>query len=415
MRGLFWIALLGLVLAALFALYPSFAEETFRLQAFGWVLETRQGPLLIALVALALLWRLVRALLGATARGPGRLWSALRLGSARRRERRLREAVEAWINADRPLPQKLAAQAAGVAPHWLLSALAALTTPGGEARLPEDEDADPLLVAATARAISDPMQPHPPDPAVRRRALEAWLAHYPHALVAHERLAALAEEVGDWALAERELSWLQEHGAHVYARLAPRLVRAWLELAKTQEPAAARRSLQRALRVAPDHEEAALALARLLATDGEQARAREILEELLEKRPSLAAARMLLALIRHPEKAWKRWARRDPESLNAAQAWLAAMLARRAGLAEVARARMRRLAEAGLPEAWAELGRWAEEEGDADEALACYRRALAAAGALGDDHQDQATPTPQATDSDEATSGLADTGNGARS
>ena len=414
MKGLAWIAALGLVLAALFALYPSFAEETFRLQAFGWVLETRQGPLLIALVALAFVVRLVRNLLGALWQGPGRFWGAWRAGTARRREQKLREAIEAWINHGRPLPARLFAREHAHAPAWLLSVFAALTTPGSDARLPEDDEADPLLVAATARAISDPEQPHAPDPIVRRKALEAWLARYPDALIAHERLAALAEETGDWALAERELAWLQEHGAHIYARLAPRLVRAWVELAKDKDAAHARRMLERVLRIAPDHEEAALKLADLLVQQGDAARARTLLEELLEKRPSFAAARRLLALMPQPEKAWKRWAKRPVQALNPAQAWFAAMLARRAGLAEVARARMQKLAEKGVPEAWASLARWAEEEGRADEALSCYRQALAAAGLVEEETQVQAIPAPQPKESEEATSGLAATRNGAR-
>lgn len=413
MKGLIWIALLGLLLAAIFALFPSFAEETFRLQAFGWVLETRQGPLLLALVVLAFAWRIVRIALGGAARGPGKLWNAMRLGSSRRRIRKLRRAVEDWINDDRPIPPKLAAQAEGVAPPWLLRVLAALSTPGTDARLPEQSDADALLVAATARAISDPDQPHTPDPAERRRALEAWLAHYPDALVAHERLAHLAEETGDWETAEREIGWLQEHGAHVYARLAPRLADAWVERARQASPQEARRMLRRALRVVPDHEQAALALAELLARDGERRAAREVLEALLERRTSFAAARAWLALADRPEAAWKRWAKRDVARLNPAQAWLAAMLAHRAGLAEAARARMQKLADEGIAEAWAMLARWAEDA-DPAQAARLYRKALVAAGVSveEEDENTHTTPAPQANERDEATSGLAETRNG---
>ncbi|RME81696.1 MAG: hypothetical protein D6771_07995, partial [Zetaproteobacteria bacterium] len=129
MRRWWFPLLLGLAAALLVALFPSVAEQTVRMQAFGWVLETKQGPLIAALVVLMLAWRLARMILAAVLAGPGRAWEALRFGVRSRREAKLREAVARWINEGAPLARDLDKRMRGTAPGWLLQVLAHLSAP----------------------------------------------------------------------------------------------------------------------------------------------------------------------------------------------------------------------------------------------------------------------------------------------
>jgi len=373
MKRLIVLLVLGLIVGVLLALFPSFAQQTLRIEAFGWVFETRQGAFLVALIVLALFWWLLRAIVTALLAGPGRVWEAL-AGGEGRKERRLREAIEGWINDDRTIPARLLRRARGIAPRWLLEALHRLSLPASEQRL--DLEADPIVVAAAARAATDPHAPHRPDPAEQRAFLEAWLSRYPNAAVAEERLAQLALEQGDWDEALRLLERLQQQGAHARVRMAPMIARAYLGKAEQVPTHEAIAALRRALRVQPDCEEAALRLADLLMQQRDLDAALSVLLDLLSRRASMAAAEKALALGVDPMQLWRRFERRKENEMNPALRWLAAQAAHRAGLVGVARERMQRLAEEGHAPAWQALGEWALQAEKFEEAARAFARAL---------------------------------------
>jgi len=71
---------LALALAGVLALFPNVADQVLKIEAFGWIFETRQGPfILLLLLLLGLIWML-RRIISAILAGPGQVWQVLRSG-----------------------------------------------------------------------------------------------------------------------------------------------------------------------------------------------------------------------------------------------------------------------------------------------------------------------------------------------
>ena len=79
------------VTAALIA-FPNIADQALRIEAFGWLFETRQGAFMIALLVLIFLLWLLQRIVGALFAGPGNVWRSLVSGNSKRHEKRLRNA-----------------------------------------------------------------------------------------------------------------------------------------------------------------------------------------------------------------------------------------------------------------------------------------------------------------------------------
>jgi len=94
------VLLLIIALATAVALiaFPNIADQHLRLEAFGWIFETRQGAFIIALFALLLVIGLLRTIVRAIFSGPGTVWRSVRMGSRKRREKKLREGLAQWLD-----------------------------------------------------------------------------------------------------------------------------------------------------------------------------------------------------------------------------------------------------------------------------------------------------------------------------
>ena len=208
---LFILLLLALGIATLFTLFPDIVNQTLRLEAFGWVFETRQGAFITALIILLTLLWLVRRVLTAIIAGPGQLWHTLRMGGKKRREQRLREGIADMLDMRGDLGSRAFRKSRGTIPDWGTALLKSLTTPANEQPLPGSDDT-PLNTAMAARIATDPNAPSRPDISTRKLHLEAWLTAHPDAPLAISRLAMLAEEEHDWKTAVQLLEQLWKQG-----------------------------------------------------------------------------------------------------------------------------------------------------------------------------------------------------------
>lgn len=372
----FILLVLALMLAGLLALFPDVADQPLRIEAFGWLFETRQGPfILLLIVLLAVVW-LAQRILSALAAGPGQVWQALRSGSRKRREARLREGLAALVDMRGDLGARTFRKTRGVIPRWGNPLLSALATPAREQPLPEADD-DALLIALRARIATDPDAQPKPDLAARKAHLEAWLKAHPGAPLALERKIELAEEEGDWATAARLLEDVWKRGGRAGASIRPRLARACMELAR-EHPEQALEYMRKAHRLMPEDDDITLALGRLHIERGEARAARKLWMAHLETHDDEQVAMELHALLK-PEamKAYRKMKHLDEASMPTARAWLRAQLAHDAGLSGLAMDHMKALLKSRhCALAWRTLGDWHMEQQEWAEAASCYRQAL---------------------------------------
>ncbi|MDX8402605.1 MAG: heme biosynthesis HemY N-terminal domain-containing protein [Mariprofundaceae bacterium] len=384
--------LLSLILALALIAFPHLADQPLRIEAFGWLFETRQGAFIVALLALLFVLWLMRAIVRALLAGPGQAWEVLRLGNRRRREARLREALTHWVDGRGDGAVRKLRRTRGIVPKWLLALLRTLMTPAHELP-PPSREADPIETALAARIATDPAAHPRPDPALRRRFLEAWLEAHPGAPLALVRLADVAEEEGDWPRAAELLEDIWKRGIASGSSVKPRLARAWLHMARAAEDREqAAGWLRKAFRLAAEDPAIVLAWGEMLTEKGDEAAARKLWLDWLARHPDMAVARALLAQLGAADDggeetakatALRQYRKLERREGSAAFRWLRAELAHRAGLEGIAGEQMRALAEDAQVDAqvrqsaWCNLGEWRLAAGDAGEAAACFRRALA--------------------------------------
>lgn len=372
------ILLLLLALAVTIALivFPDIADQALRIEAFGWIFETRQGAFIVALLALLLLIWLLRGLIGALFAGPGMAWRSLRMGSRKRREKKIKELLGQWLDGRDNISSRALNRCRGVLPQWAVSMFEILLTPASELGLP-GEESDPLQTVLAARMATDPDADPKPDLATRKAHLEAWLQVHPGAPLALARLVDLAEEEGDLPefINRLESHWKQGRCSSEDAK--PRLVRACLRMAE-QQPDQAMAYLRKAYRLLPEDANVLLAYGKGLIDCGEIKTVQRLWGGYLEQKSSSRIARALLPLYQDDAlKAYRRLERKSSSMLNPAQRWLRAELAHIAQLDGLAFEQMQALAdECGSAAAWHSLGQWHEEQGAFETAMSCYRKAL---------------------------------------
>ncbi len=372
--------ILALLLTIALIAFPDIADQALRLEAFGWVFETRQGAFIVALLVLLFVIWFVRSLVSALFAGPGHLWRSLRMGSRRRREQNLREALAQWLNMRGDAGIRNLKRARGVLPGWLLELMKALMTPAKDQPMPA-ADQDPLLTALIARIVTSPSAHPRPDLGVRKAHLDAWLHAWPGSPLAMSRLADLAEEEGDWQRLAELLEDVWKRGHRSSHAVKPRLVRAYLALAE-QEPDQALPYLRKAHRLLPDDRDVLVAYGSHLRDAGDENAAVRLWRSCLEKQADLAIARLLLASLRKdPMRSYRKLEKKRDGEINDAQRWLRAELAHAGGLDGLAFEQMESLAgTAGdavfAAAAWQSLGDWYLASDEHGQAALCYRRAL---------------------------------------
>ncbi|MDX8408113.1 MAG: hypothetical protein R8L58_07000 [Mariprofundaceae bacterium] len=375
----------ALLLSIALIAFPDIADQALRLEAFGWVFETRQGAFIVALLALLFVIWLVRALLSALFAGPGHLWRSLRMGSRKRREQNLREALAQWLDMRGDMGVRTLKRSRGVIPDWLLSMLKVLMTPAKDQAMPSSEQ-DPLLTSLTARIVTGPTAHPKPDLATRKAHLDAWLAAHPGAPLAMARMADLAEEEEDWPKLVALLEDVWKRGHRSSHAVKPRLVHAYLQMAKL-EPDAAMQYLRKAHRLMPDNKQVLQAYGQSLVAGGDRKAAIRLWRSHLEQESDLDLARLLLAELREdPLGTYRKLERASDAALNEAQRWLRAELAHAAKLDGLAFEQMQNLADHAKADdivsaAWQSMGDWYLGTNEHGQAAMCYRKALTHGGA----------------------------------
>jgi len=371
-----FLLLLALIVSIALIVFPNIADQTLRIEAFGWLFETRQGTFIVALLALlSLLW-LLRSIVNALFAGPGVAWRSLRMGSRKRREKKLRDTLAQWLDKRGNVSAKTLKRCRGVLPDWLVEVFQTILTPANELPLPA-EGQDPLITALAARIATDPHTEYAPDLATRKAHLEAWLNAHAGAPLATSRLIDLAEEEGDLPafINRMETEWKQGHRSAQSVK--PRLVRACLKLAQ-QDPDQSMPFLRKAYRLMPDDPNVLIAYGNGLLTSGETKTVQRLWFGYLEQHSNDRIARLLLDLQRaDPIRSYRKLEKKPVEALNQAQRWLRAELAHAAKLDGLAFEQMQALAsDCSCMIAWHSLGQWHEELAEYEKAAACYRQAL---------------------------------------
>lgn len=369
--------LAALALTALLTLFPAAASQPVYIDAFGWVLETRQGALIVALLLLlGVLW-LIRRILAALVAGPGQLWQTLRIGGRKRREQRLREGLAQWLDMRGDLGAKAFRKGRGILPGWAYPLLKTLGTTAKDQPLP-DTDSDPLNVALAARIATDPHNPSRPDPATRKAHLEAWLAVHPGAPLALNRLADIAEEEENWQLLTRLLEDAWKQSQQSSASIKPRLAHAYARMA---EGAGDERQnyLRKAYRLAPDDTHVILALGQAHLASHDAASAHKLWASYLERNDSPTVAEALYNAMRdNALQAFQQLDRKEGAATTPALQWVRASLAHKAELTGLATEILDKLLKKhSAPYILQTRGDWFLEAGDCKKAAEFYHKALA--------------------------------------
>lgn len=372
------VLLLIIALATAVALiaFPNIADQHLRLEAFGWIFETRQGAFLIALFVLLLVLGALRAIVSAIFSGPGTAWRSLRMGSRKRREKKLREGLSQWLDNRGDFGIKSIKRARGVLPDWTMDMLKVLAVPAKDQQV-DSEQMDALVTVLAARIATDPSVHHKPDLATRKAHIDAWLHVHPGAPLAISRKADIAEEEGDWSglVSLLEEEWKQGHrSAH---SVKPRLAMAYIRLSEV-EPDHAMTHLRKAYRLLPEDSDVLLAYGLGLIVSGEAPTASRLWFAHLEKHDAPDIADALLSSQKQDAlRAYRKLESRKESEMNFSERWLRAELAHAAKLDGLAFEQMRALAESGeSADAWQSLAHWYSDTGDFEIAANAYKRAL---------------------------------------
>ena len=374
---LIFLLVLALVVSIALVAFPNIADQALRLEAFGWVFETRQGAFIVALfVILFVIW-LLRTLVSGLFAGPGHLWQSLRMGSRNRREKRLREALERWLNGDGDLDARLLKRSRKVLPDWALDLLTVMGTPAKDQPAP-DPQADPMLTAMIARTVTSPVASPRPDPAVCKAHLKAWLAVSPNSALARSRMADVAEEEGNWQELVSLLEEIWKKGQQSAAGIKARLIHAYVKLAEADAEQALI-LLRKAHRLSPADGVVLLAYGRVQLANGESENARRLWLNHLQFNEDMAIATALLAVLKQGDtlKVYRKLERKVSGEISLSLRWLRAELAHACKLDGLAFEQMQMLTkEAGYAPALESMARWHEAAGEFAKAAQCFRQAL---------------------------------------
>jgi len=360
--------------------FPDIADQALRVEAFGWVFETRQGAFIVVLLLLLFVLWLMRSAIAALFAGPGMAWRSLRMGSRKRREKNLKEALAQCLDQRGDSGFKAFKRSRGVLPDWAQEMLRTMATPAHRLASPvEQQSQEPLNTVLAARIATDPHAEPKLDLDVRKAHLDAWLLAHPGAPLAVSRRSDLAEEDGDWLYCTELLEAELKHGLRPAAQVKARLVYAYLELTR-KDPKNATLFLRKAYQLQPENEAVLLAYGRGLVAADDAKTAQHLWSGHLERISSDAVAAALLELLRGDAmRAYRKLENKKEGAINDAQRWLRAELAHAAHLDGLAFEQMQALAdEIGSKSAWQSLGMWYQAAEKHEQAASCLRAACEA-------------------------------------
>ena len=367
---------IALILTIALVIFPDIADQSLRLEAFGWVFESRQGAFTAALLLLLFVLWLLRSIIQMVFSGPSAIWQSLRSGSHKRKEENLRKTLVQWVDARSDNTPKALKKSRGILPDWLIEMLMVATTPAHAQKLRALDKQDPLLIALAARMATDPGATQKLDLATQKMHLEAWLKAHPDAPLALARLATVAEEEKAWHRVIELLEQQLQQGKSSNTTRS-RLAHAYLQLAST-EPEQAMDHLRKAYRLLPEEHDILLAYGEALQQHGDQATAQHLWLAYLNQHDAPRIAHALLSLLRpNAIKTYRKMEKLSETKMNHAQRWLRAELAHAAKLDGLAFEQMQALATTeNIADAWRSLGAWHQAAGAYEKAADCYSRAL---------------------------------------
>jgi len=367
---------LALTLAGVLALFPHVADQPLKIEAFGWLFESQQGPFILLLLLLLGLFWMLRRILTAVFAGPGQVWQVLRSGGRKRREAHLRDGLAELIDMRGDLGAKSFRKTRGIAPAWGRVLLRALATPTANHTMPSTDN-DALLTALRSRMVTDPTASPKPDMITRKAHLEAWLKVHPGAPLALERKIDMAEEEEDWAISARLLENVWKKGGRSAVSIRPRLAAAYIALA-TAQPDHALEYLRKAYRLMPEEGGVLLALGKALIEQGDIQASRKLWSTYLETYDDETVALALHELLRTDAlRAYRKLEKSSDAKMPPARAWLRAQLAHDADLGGLATGHLQELIKSHPgPLVWKTFGDWHAEKADWVQAARCYQQAL---------------------------------------
>ena len=352
---------------------PELANQRVRIEILGWLFETRTAMFILLLIfALGGLW-LLQKLFDLSVNSPKQLWNNLRSGSRKRRELRLQEAMDTWIDEGEGHSRKLLKRSKGIVPQWLHEALLIWWDKPEHHPPIHDEKDSPQIIALKARLATEPGQQHL-SAEHRQQYLDAWLHVHPGASLALERKADLLGETGDYAEQVRLLEDLFQRKKQVH-HIKQKLAVALQHLAK-QDEANALAHLRKAHRLYPEHTDILLSLVQALQASGDHQSARRLLLDELKQHDDMRLAQAALAALeQEPLQAFKKMDKPVYQK-NRAGTWLRMQLAHKAGLTGIADDSLHGLlSQHESADLWQLRGDWHAEKEQWQQAAEAYQKA----------------------------------------
>ncbi len=377
MKRLMLVLLLMMSVFASLLLFPEAAGQPVRIELLGWLFETRTGMFVLFLCVLWLTYWLLKKLLLISVNSPQQLWHNLRSGSNKRRETRLKEAVEVWIDTGAGHSHKLLKRSKGVVPPWLHESLQVWLNPPQQAH---DEQDQPLHIALKARLATDTAHIQQLSLSERQHYLDAWLAVHPAAPLALQRKADLLGDLGEFTeqIALYEKLWDKQKDVN---NLKASYARALCAAAKNNGEQALP-YLRKAQRLDASNHEVTIDLATALGHAGDVKSASKMLLDALLLHDHINLAQAALKLCSASPLHYFKHVDKPGYLQTKAGSWLRVCLAHQANLTGLAEDGLQALLEQ-TPSAllWNTQGLWYSEDKAWEKAVFCYQQAsLYAAG-----------------------------------
>ncbi|MDX8395698.1 MAG: hypothetical protein R8K22_04710 [Mariprofundaceae bacterium] len=369
------ILLLAIALMAVMTLFPEIARQSLKIEAFGWLFETKQGAFVVVLfLLLTVLW-LLRRIISAIIAGPGQLWQTLRVGGKKRREHRLREGLAQWLDMRDDLGAKALKKSRHVIPDWGLTLLKILPISAKDQVVGSSED-DKLAIVLAARIATNPDSFSKPDVATRKVHLEAWLQAHPGAPLALSRLADLAQEGQDWKALIQLLEETWKRGQRSASSVKIRLAKAYVSLAAEQSENR-QANLRKAHRLAPENPDVLLALGHAYCGAGDTQAAQKLWLRYLQKKEDWDIADALFNIMKADALKTFQQLDKRADQHNLALSWVHACLAHAAKLDGLAHDMIAALLEkTDHPQVLQTRAQWHVEAGEWEQAALYYQKLL---------------------------------------
>lgn len=370
------IVMMLLLIAAVFVsllVFPDIANQRVRIEILGWLFETRTAMFILLIIfSLSALW-LVQKTFTLSINSPKQLWTNLRSGNKKRRELRLQEALDTWIDEGEGHSQKLLKRSKGIVPQWLHDALIIWWDKAENHAPIHDEKDKPHIIALKARLATEPQHTHL-SLEQRQQYLDAWLMVHPGASLALERKAALLGERGEYAEQVALLEDLFQRKRQVQ-HIRPQLATALHQLAG-QDAENALTYLRKANRINPTDVKILIHLAQTLHASGDTQSASRLLLDFLTQHDDMQVAKALLPMLEKDALQHFKQVDKAAYQNTIAGTWLRMQLAHKAGLSGIADDSLHGLLENHESAAlWQLRGDWYAEQGQWQQAAEAYQKA----------------------------------------